>query len=429
MARLILLAAAIAGISSSVATTVLAAEGSASGSTVLLEVSPGELPRALERARGGETLKLLAGTHPGPITIRVPLRLVGKSGAIVMGSGEGTVLTLAANGIEVRGLKVRGSGDDLSQDDAAVMLREAEAITVEDCTIETRGFGIYLKAGGGHHIIRNEIRGDRSRPVARRGNGIHLWNTTSNEIRENRVADVRDGVYLSFAHENRILGNEGSGLRYGIHYMYSERNVLRENGFHSCTGGIALMFSLGNRIEENVTAGNRDFGILCQQLERSTLVANRVSRNGRGFYIENSGGNVFESNELVKNGVGAYLTAGSEANVFTENRFEGNLVQVYQGHAGGNRWSRDRKGNFWSDYVGFDWDGDGVGEAPYRLQTAASALLARRPEARWFWVSPILALLDWWEARILTPSPGTLDRYPVVRRSAGSLRAGPGDAP
>ena len=72
------------------------------------------------------------------------------------------------------------------------------------------------------------------------------------------------------------------------------------------------------------------------------------------------------------------------------------------------------RGNLWSDYAGFDWDGDGVGETPYRLHTAASALLARRPVTRWFWMSPILALLDWWEARLVAPEVGTFDPFPLI---------------
>ena len=388
----------------------------AAGPTVK-EVAPGDLAAALRRAQPGATLRLLPGSHPGPIRIDVPLRLEAEPGAVIEGSGKGTVLTLAADGITVSGVEVRGSGSDLSQDDAGVLLLESGNITVERCRIEAAGFGIYLKAGGGHTIAENEIQGDPALPVARRGNGIHLWYSAGNTLRDNRVAGVRDGVYLSFAHRNLITGNEGSQLRYGIHYMYSERNRLIGNRFSECIGGIALMFSLGNHIEANETVGNRDFGILCQQLEHSVVVRNRSARNGRGFYLQNSAQNEFTENQLAGNGVGAYLTAGSEQNTFSANHFDGNLVQIYRDHAGDNRWSRDGRGNFWSDYIGVDWDGDGVGETPYRLETAASALMARHPEARWFWMSPVMALVDWWEGRLLGPRADAFDHYPMVGHS------------
>ena len=148
-------------------------------------------------------------------------------------------------------LEVRGSGEDLFEDDAVILLTEIAEVTIEHCRINARAFGIYLRGGGNHHIVDNDVHGDRSLKRERRGNGIHLWRSERNEIRDNRLVDVRDGVYLSFAHDNRIVGNQGSALRYGIHYMYSERNSLLGNRFSNCTGGIALMFSMRNRIESN----------------------------------------------------------------------------------------------------------------------------------------------------------------------------------
>lgn len=379
-----------------------------------VSVSPGGLAAALATARPGQTLTLLPGLHAGSFTVDVALRLVGEPGAIVAGDGEGPVLVLAADDIHVSDLTLRGSGADLSRDDAVVVLHEARRITVERCRVEARAFGIYVRAGGEHHILDNRVDGDATLPVAERGNGVHLWHTEGNEVRGNRMVDVRDGVYLSFAHENRILENQGSDLRYGIHYMYSERNTLLGNRFSRGTGGIALMYSMDNRIEGNEAEANQDFGILCQQLERSLVEGNRVIGNGRGFYLQGSVGNRFLDNEASGNGVGVYLTAGSEANTFTENRFSGNLVQVFEDRAGGNLWWQAGRGNAWSDYAGFDWDGDGVGETPYRLQTTASALMARRPAVRWFWLSPILTLLDWWQARLARPAETSFDRYPLV---------------
>lgn len=380
-------------------------------------VAPGDLAAALGAAEPGDTLTLLPGIHPGPLEIDVAVRLVGESGAIIEGNGAGTVLTLAADGIELLDLVVRGAGADLATDDAVILLYEVEDVSVQRCRVEARGFGIYVRGGGGHRILDNVVQGDNTLEPGRRGNGIHLWHTVDNEVAGNLLVDVRDGVYLSFAHDNVIQGNRGHGLRYGIHYMYSERNELRGNEFGGGLGGLALMYSLGNRIVENVVTGNRDFGILLLQLERSLLEGNQATGNGRGIYLQNSAGNRLIGNRLAGNGVGAYLTAGSERNVFTTNRFDSNVVQVYEDHAGENRWHEDGRGNSWSDYTGFDWDGDGVGEVPYRLQTAASALLVRRPVARWFWKSPILGLLDWWHGWLPRQQPSGFDPYPLVGES------------
>ena len=379
-----------------------------------VSVAPGDLAQALAQATPGTTLRLLEGVHHGNFTISSSIRLVGDPGAIIEGKGQGTVLHLTADGISLSALEVRGSGEDLFEDDAVILLTEIADVTIEHCRIGARAFGIYLRGGGDHHIVDNDVHGDRSLKRERRGNGIHLWRSERNEIRDNRLVDVRDGVYLSFAHDNRIVGNQGSDLRYGIHYMYSERNSLLGNRFSNCTGGIALMFSMRNRIEANEAVDNNQFGILCQQLEHSHVEGNHLVGNGRGFYVENSAGNQFVNNHLAANGVGVYLTAGSEANLFTANRFVGNLVQVFEDREGANAFSDQGRGNFWSDYAGFDWNGDGVGETPYRLRTAAAALMARRPTTRWFWMSPVLTLLDWWDAQMTASEIGSFDPFPLV---------------
>jgi nitrous oxidase accessory protein len=377
-------------------------------------VAPGELRSALAAGAPGDTLRLLPGVHVGPFTVTTRVRIVGSGGAVIDGGGRGAAVTIAADGAELADVVVRGGGADLALDDTAILLDEVHDATVARCRIEARAFGIYVRGGERNHVLHNRIRGDASRARSERGNGIHLWRTVRNEIRGNRVIDVRDGVYLSFAHDNQIRDNRGAGLRYGIHYMYSERNTLVGNRFTGSTGGIALMFSKQNRIEDNRAANNSGFGILCQQLERSLVTRNRVVGNGRGFFIENSAGNRFVANRVEANGVGVFVTAGSEANVFTENRFEGNLVQVFRSHGGRNRWAEGGRGNAWSDYAGFDWNGDGVGELPYRLETAVSALMVERPAARWFLASPVLLLLDWWEAFVIAPDPGFLDPAPLV---------------
>jgi nitrous oxidase accessory protein len=378
------------------------------------DVAPGELSQALAEAQDGDWLRLLAGTHHGAFRIDKRLRIDGADAAIIEGPGSGTVLVLAADGIELRHLEVRGAGSDLAMDDAVILLMQVRGVSVRDCVVRGAGFGIYLREGGSHRIVDNRIIGDSTLPTNRRGNGVHLFHAVENVVQGNTTVDVRDGVYLSFAHANEIRGNSGSGLRYGIHYMYSERNLLEENSFSEGIGGIALMYSLDNQFRGNVLAANRDFGILCLQLERSTLEGNTLRANGRGLVLQNSATNRLTGNNINNNGVGVYLTTGSEANLLSGNRFRQNLVHVFQDRAGSNSWSEARRGNYWGDYAGFDWNNDGVGDSPYRLQTAASALLAHQPSAHWFRMSPALALLDWWQARIGAADAGGLDRYPLM---------------
>ncbi|HYL59054.1 MAG TPA: nitrous oxide reductase family maturation protein NosD [Candidatus Acidoferrales bacterium] len=383
------------------------------------DVAPADFADALAHAASGSTLRLAPGVYRGPYVVTVAsLHVLGEPGAVIDGGGSGTPLTLAADGIEISGLTIRGSGDDLADNDAVVLIRDAHRVSVRHCRIEAKAFGIYLRGGGDHLIAGNEVRGDASLTRSKRGNGIHLWKTENNRVMENTLTDVRDGLYLSFAHHNLIEGNRATAVRFGIHYMYSNDNTLKNNRLENCVGGAVLMFARRNLIEGNRALANRRFGILLLSIDNSRLAGNLIARNDRGLVLENCNSDRFERNSITENGVGAFVTAGSDANLFASNTFDGNLVQAYVNHSGINLWSDHGRGNYWSDYAGFDFNGNGVGATPYHLQNATAALMATRPQARWFMMSPALSLLDWFQQRVVTPGDGFIDPAPLVTRAA-----------
>ena len=64
-------------------------------------------------------------------------------------------------------------------------------------------------------------------------------------------------------------------------------------------------------------------------------------------------------------------------------------VQVLgPGDAMGCEWSSAGRGNFWSDAVVYDRDGDGVSDLPYRLETTYEELSQRHPVLAFFSGTP-----------------------------------------
>ena len=82
----------------------------------------GALSAALMAAKPGDTLLLLSGLHAGPVTIDKPVTLKGDGSAEIAGPGHGSVITVRAPDVTLRGLRITGSGSSNETLDAGVKL-------------------------------------------------------------------------------------------------------------------------------------------------------------------------------------------------------------------------------------------------------------------------------------------------------------------
>ena len=120
---------------------------------------------------------------------------------VIDAGGKGTVLTVRADHVTLRGLTLRGSGDSHDALDGGLMA-EGHNLLIEDNVIEDVLFGIAL-----HKVTDSVVRANRirSRPVdpADRGDGLRLWYSRGNRIEGNDIAQIRD-VTVSNSPLNRF---------------------------------------------------------------------------------------------------------------------------------------------------------------------------------------------------------------------------------
>ncbi|MDH3455671.1 MAG: nitrous oxide reductase family maturation protein NosD [Gemmatimonadota bacterium] len=356
------------------------------------------ITEALRAAAPGDTIVVQAGVYREHLEIEHPVVLLGQDGAIIDGDRQGIVLTVLAPAT-IEGFTVRGSGAVQSTEDAGLLAENAADLRIAGNRFEDVLFGIYLKNCPGAVIADNEIAG-KPIPIPLRGDGIRLWYSPGGIISGNTVWQSRD-VVIWFSDSTTTSDNVVTESRYGLHYMYSHENVFERNRFEANDVGAFIMYSHGITFRENVFAnarGTSGRGLGFKDSDDIRAVGNVMVKNAVGISIDNSPSsdrsvNVFARNVVAYNDVGISMLPSVARNTFEQNEFIDNVTPVAVtggGTALGNRWA----GNYWSEYEGFDADGDDRGDTPFVFERLSDDLLMKHAPLRVFSLSPAAASLN-----------------------------------
>mgnify|MGYP000246166234 CR=1 FL=1 len=370
---------------------------------------------ALARARDGDTIRVLPGIYRERLVITRAVRLIGEGRPVVDGGGEGDVLTIKAGGAAVEGFVIRGSGRRLWRNEAAVKV-SGEGNTIAGNEITDALFGIFLLGASGNAIVGNTIHGLRVGEHDR-GNAIHLFGSHRNRIEGNTILYPRDGLYFEFSNGNRILRNRVLYGRIGLHYMYSDDNTFEGNTF--AYNGVAAAPMYAKRIvaRRNLFAHSRGYGaygLFLKDCDDSLIEENTIVANEVGVFMDNSKRNLVRRNLIAGNTIGARVLSSSTGNLFTANAFveNGDQVHLNRGRLL-NRW----EGNYWSDYRGYDLDGDGFGDVPYKVGSLFGFLIENSPEVRVLFSSPAVQALAFAEEALpVLELPREVDPSPRMRQ-------------
>ncbi|UCU98294.1 nitrous oxide reductase family maturation protein NosD [Acidovorax radicis] len=370
----------------------LAATQSARAATVV--VQPGQdLQAAVRAAAPGDVLEVQRGFYRTNLLIDKPLTLRGVDRPTVSGGLVGDTIRVTAPDVTIEGLIVRDSGSSLQDQNAGIYLYPgAHRTVVQHCDLTYNLFGLWIEKVTDVRIEGNTITGKRDFDSARRGNGIQLFNTQGAKIIGNNISFVRDALYVDVSHHAVFRGNKLHHSRYGTHYMTSYYNLWEDNDTYLNRGGLALMEVREQVVRNNRAWGNSDHGIMLRSVQDSVIENNVVAENQRGFFIYDVEYVTLRGNLVVRNTVGVHLSAGSTRNVVEGNDFIGNREQVRYVGARDERWGA-KSGNYWSNYLGWDRDGDGVGDVPYEANDMVDRLTWRHPTIKLLLASPAVQAL------------------------------------
>lgn len=388
-----------------------------------------ELP--LEPAGDGQWL-LPAGEYRGQFIIDQPMHLRCKTGATFDGQGQGSLVTLGAPGVTFEGCSLRNWGRDLTAMDAAIFIQpKATGAVVRDNHLQGPGFGIWLDNVSGAQVLGNQIQGDPGTRTQDRGNGIHVYLSKDALVSGNHVWHTRDGIYIDASTNCTVKDNLFEEVRYAVHFMWSNGTNVIGNLTRRTRTGYALMQSHHLTVTGNRSEQDQNYGILMNYITYSTIRDNVVSDvqsgdtggdsmisggEGKALFIYNSLFNTIERNHFARSGLGIHLTAGSEDNRIAGNAFVGNQQQVKYVATRTQEWSADGRGNYWSDYLGWDRNDDGLGDVAYEPNDNVDRLIWTYPQVRLLMNSPGIELLRWVQRAFpVLKSPGVQDGHPLMQ--------------
>ena len=390
----------------------LGSSSEASSLTVGTGQSSTTLSEALAHAQDGDTLLVDGGVHPGRFTIDTSVALIGAHAPVLDGGETGTVVRITAPRVILKGFTIRGSGDILASGDAGVLVAAPEAV-IEGNRIEDVLFGVSFRRAPRSVLRRNVLMG-KPLPVPRRGDLIHVWYSDQVLVEDNLLTDGRDAV-LWFSKRLTVQRNTFQRARYGLHFMYCDDSVVQDNRFLENSVGVYLMYSTRLRLVRNQMLrghGPSGYGLGLKDMEMAVIEDNVISDNRTGIFLEHSTGR-FTRNVIGYNDTGIRLMPSATGNTFAANSFVENGEQVTadgMSEHTRNLW----EGNYWSDYRGFDANGDGIGDVPYRSMRLFERLTDRYPPFRLYAGSPVAQAIDFAASLfpLFAPQPKFLDAHP-----------------
>jgi nitrous oxidase accessory protein len=323
---------------------------------------------------------------------------------------------------------------------------------VEDNRFENNLFGIYLHGAPDALARHNVIIGLQKARSGQTGNGITVWNAPGAKVIDNDFHFGRDGIFAITSRNNVVSGNRFADLRFAVHYMYTNDGEISGNVSKGNIIGYAFMFSKHLVVRDNVSDHDRDRGILFNatnyaeisgnavigglqpadrwatsdnraveegvpQSEASSSAPTRSDRIGpeKCVFIYNTNKNRFLNNWFEGCEVGVHFTAGSEGNDITGNAFINNANQVKYVGTRHLDWSKDGRGNYWSDNPAFDLNGDGIADTAYRPNDLVDHVLWTAPAAKVLMNSPAVQVIRWAQAQFPALLPGgVVDTHPLM---------------
>lgn len=292
---------------------------------------------ALNVAKDGDTIKIAPGTYNENVNYDGYAQAVvnggskPKTGVTVQGS-TGTVINGAVNLLYLNEFRI----SDLTITGNLTLGNSGAYGYVSQSIVSGVQVGLILTVGGPGNTV---VDCTAKMLILRGGNTKTEFPAVNTAIKNNQLRGL---TIQAGSHSNIVNGNLISQGQTGLVEEPSKTFYITGN----------------NQFVNNTITGN-DVGVFLY----SSTGDNGASSHSADILVQNV---------IRDNDVGVVISGSSQypvGNTFYHNDFIGNSVQVKIEGATFNLWDNLGKGNYWSDYTGKDGNGDGIGDAPYKIDS------------------------------------------------------------
>jgi len=350
-------------------------------------------------AEGGPSeIWLRARTYHAALHIKRPVAIRGLLGATIEGPSAGSVVRIDAEGVTIDNVIVRGAGTAFVGEDGAIKVTGKNNV-VRNVRVEDTLFGVTFEACHSCLLEGSFVRGPNVHESLR-GDGIKLWESHDSIVRRNHVERVRD-VVVWYSRHVLCEDNSVTNSRYGTHFMYAHDGIARRSTLRDNIVGVFVMYSSRLHVEGNILAGAHGaagVGIGFKESDGVVVTGNTIVGNTNAVYLDWTPRDPKQRVTISNNVIGVNTLAlrihGSAKGIdFNDNSFRhnGDLIEV---DGGNDARGIDFVGNYYSDYAGYDLDGDGYGDVAFTHGRLSTAVVQDNPSVRFLHGTVALQLVD-----------------------------------
>ena len=359
------------------------------------------LQDAIDRAPPYATIKLSAGNYTGNIVINTPLTILGKEEGVILDANNfGRVVTINSSDVILKNLTIANSGSRMENLDSAIYINSVKRVTISHCRLLNSLYGIDMKMVEDSRIEGNYI-GSKENDISMRGDALKIWYSHNNILKNNTIEGSRD-VTLTYSNNNTIENNTFLYNRFATHISMSKNNILKGNNYRYNSVAMMLMGVQNTKVSRNSiksSMGAAGIGVVLKGTKNLQFENNVVSYNAEGLFIdvkatEEGIQRYIKSNDISYNKEAIHFHAVIQNNIIVHNRFVGNIDDIVKSTEGAMTRNNVVEYNYWDRYVGFDKNSDNLGDKPHQIYQHADQLWHYNHKVKFFYGSPIMALLN-----------------------------------